>query len=85
MPASELCNRTGFTTAGGECLKLCPDASNSKITEDLVQELACDLEEADTHLLLHVSCASYEFSTDIETPDTDVVLLSRSFQHELPV
>ena len=57
--------------------------SNILVVEE-VKELRSDHEEADTRLLLHAKHASKAYSTIIiKSPDTDVMLLSLSFAHEI--
>ena len=51
-----------------------------------VPELFCSHEEADTRLLLHCGYAARSYSTVvIQSPDTDVLLISLSKCHEMNV
>ena len=67
---------TLYVSHGNECHQLLPAAADDReVIVQMIDDLCCDHEEADTRLLLHASHATDYQNIIIRSPDTDVFIL----------
>lgn len=79
-------SREMYVTVGNTCSRLRADASQPTIFHEVVDDLCCSQEEADTRLILHASHAvSKGYGTVVvRSPDTDVAVIGLGLAHLIP-